>query len=174
MITVDGYRLISHFETGSILGGHVTLGCATCRTGRGDAATTCVDPDIPEEASGDDPGADMKPKTINGMPVWKLHSVNPDNLAKVRETDAWIHLSDHGDEGWGLAAQDRHCPGMTCAVQGTASSRASTRFLAGRVIEPPRASGRGLRYYPRLPATEDNSSLKTHAGTSSLPGIPDH
>lgn len=46
--------------------------------------------------------ASREADAINGVPVWRLHGVKPYNLAKVRETDIWIHLSDLGAKGWGL------------------------------------------------------------------------
>ena len=45
-------------------------------------------------------------ESINGMPVWQLHGVTLTNRRLVLQSDAWIHLSDYGDEGWGLMAPE--------------------------------------------------------------------
>ena len=44
--------------------------------------------------------------SINGMPVWQLHGVTLKNRKLVLQSDAWIHLSDLGDDGWGLMAPE--------------------------------------------------------------------
>lgn len=47
------------------------------------------------------------PDCINGMPVWKLDGVGLNNRGLIMRTDAWVHFSDRGDEGWGLMAPDQ-------------------------------------------------------------------
>ena len=46
------------------------------------------------------------PDTINGTPVWHLEGVTFDTMEVVKKTDAWIHLTDLGDDGWGLIAPE--------------------------------------------------------------------
>ena len=54
----------------------------------------------------EDASPQSEPETINDMPVWKLHGVTLTNRGLVLRSDAWIHLSDLGDEGWGLMAPE--------------------------------------------------------------------
>lgn len=44
---------------------------------------------------------------INSVPVWKVHGVNLDNRDILLKTDAWLHLSDLGDDGWGVMGSQK-------------------------------------------------------------------
>lgn len=48
----------------------------------------------------------LLPDTINGTSVWHLKGVKLTNRDLLLRTDAWIHFSDFGDEGWGLMAPE--------------------------------------------------------------------
>ena len=48
--------------------------------------------------------AESSAEKINGTAIWHISGVTPGNVDMLRETDAWIHLSDHGPDGWGVAA----------------------------------------------------------------------
>ncbi len=48
----------------------------------------------------------VTPERINGTPVWHLKGIKLTNRDLLLSTDAWIHFSDKGDEGWGLMASE--------------------------------------------------------------------
>jgi hypothetical protein len=60
-----------------------------------------IDPDAPQNTN-----EEIIPDTINGMAVWKLDGVRLTNRELIMRSDAWIHFSDHGDDGWGLMAPE--------------------------------------------------------------------
>ena len=43
---------------------------------------------------------------INGVPLWKMEGVNLETMDIVLKSNAWMHYSDLGDEGWLLLAPE--------------------------------------------------------------------